>query len=258
MNIKIKEYQDRLGNITQTSGKLEKALEDYKLNNGLLTQDNEKLTKKLQEREAKCFHLESKVEDCVTRLKERQSQIESLEKQLNQIQSNLEHFRETVATQRQEEKAMHEREVGQLASDIRYLTQQEAKTEQFVSELKQKLENLHQDLRSKDIELNNIIIEHQELQKELIVKTSDLKHVQQSYDILKTEDQNKAYKLLESEKNINNLKIELATLQNKVDILESQSRKNEDAINNLHNAKLFLIQENSELKATLKSFTEAK
>ncbi|MDB6096639.1 MAG: hypothetical protein JWM09_917 [Francisellaceae bacterium] len=196
----------------------------------------------------------TQLESLNVRLSDLQSRLKETKTQAKHAQENLEHFRAAVGKQRAEEKITHEREVNQLIQEIGYLKQQEAKAEHFITELKSKLDFVHKAQEITNSQLESLKQENKVQQLSLVETASELKNLQIIHQELQENYKNSVQELKEKDAKINHLSIDLASSKEKLNIQEAQIQKCENINNTLQNDKLFLTQENIELKLQLKNF----
>lgn len=190
-----------------------------------------------------------KLQDCEIRLNDRVDQIHSLEKQLNNAQSNLEHYRESIQAQREDEKRSNERELSLLNQEITGLRNQLSSINQMNSELTQKLDKITSEKHILEKDWYEQRSKTMELQEQLRIKELLYNEIQNIYK--KSEEIcNQKSQALDA------VKADNIILREKLSLTEHLLEKRETALQNLQNERLFLTQENTALKAEVKSIVK--
>ena len=260
----IQNTQSELAEMRQTmdesntrNASLEKKIHHLtiKLGEALETRSQYKL--ELEKELRNVLSLTTKTEEQEHRLQDKEQQAMVLEKQLANAQSNLEHYRESQSAQRKEESRVHEREIVLLQQQIQELKGQNIAIGQLNIDLKvqyQTIDKAKLQLEKEWYEQKGKTMELQESIRALESKNSDLKSELDdlSVDYRKLED-----KLSAEIEKAYDFEKEALILQERLAISERTLTRAEDRVEKLTQEKLFLAQENWNLKADLKQFGQA-
>ena len=234
---------------------LEKELQDLKIKLQEALEMGSQYKMELEKESRTVLSLTTKTEEQEHRVKDKEQQELVLEKQLTNAQSNLEHYRESVRAQREEGKRSHEREVRLLQQQTQELQQQVHATAQLNTELKlrnQTLDKAKQQLEKEWYEQKGKTMELQESVKALEAINSrfqkDFNDLNDDYKKIQERLEARTEKSFEFEK-------EIIVLQERQMLSEKTLNRAEDMVQKLIQEKLFLVQENANLKAECKILT---
>ena len=229
---------------------------NHQLNDDIakLNQQHCSLEANYQVVQQKLIEQQSENQSQTARLNDKAEEIQRISKQIQHAQDNLEHYRETIRQQREEERQAYEAKINRLEN-------KNDENTKVVSELKclletQKKEN--EQLKMQAETLQNKLEQAQRDQShknELIQKSQIvLDALKKSYHQLETCANEKEKISTELTQANLELKINIATLDEKIKNDHQSLIKAEDKINQLHNEKLFIAKEKSELEYQVKQF----
>lgn len=235
---------------------LEKELNALKKAYESLRQENKRLERQIQEQKTQELLINGKLEECLRQLQDKQTLLQNLEQQLSIVQSNLEHYRESVVQQRTEEKLAHERELSQLHQELLYFKKVHNKQAEINRDFGSRIELLEKERRTLEVAIEKSQADL-ELQKnkthnqEKINKGLENKITQLQADYESTLRHLKESKNLEQQHTF-----EIKVFLEKLKMMEAAKNKAEVKVNELQNERLFILQEKTELKSQLKQFNE--
>jgi chromosome segregation ATPase len=181
---------------------------ELKANLAALQQDNANLKSKLLTEEA--------------RVKEKQSRIDELHRLHQQVQMNLEHYRESVRVQRLADTERHIKEIQAISDELKATKNTLTTTMQDKLLLQQQVDKQKMDfadLRKKadNIQLQNQTLQHENSTLDKQCETSHLtvKHLQQQNVTLQRQIEQQARELIDEKAKGEELKLELGRLRKK-------------------------------------------
>ena len=214
----------------------------------VITETKNQLTHYMQEHEK----LNEKYQTSIKQLEDSKADNARLHKLAAHIQTNLEHYQNSMQELRTEQNLTIEKQQAIFQQQIRDLQQEivlcRSQHQESDNQLKHKTQELqqsqekHQSLKSTHEKLAQ---ENKENMQELIISKERHK---QSQDILSVQEEklkNDAVKIMELEKQV-------ALLTEKTNNLQIDLKKSEEKIETLRHEKMFLVQEKSELQGYLK------
>lgn len=143
------------------------------------TQLNTELQQQLQAQAVRQAQYEEKVSAMQVQLHERQQQISSLEEKHRHARDALEHFRESVKTQRDQEIQRHEHQIQQLQAELRVSQQTISMKQQECTDLKEQTLQLSAELHQarhfvKTVEQQLVALQHNHQQTEQQLYRKDM------------------------------------------------------------------------------------
>ena len=169
----------------------------------------------------------------------------------NNIQSNLEHYQNSMQQLRIEQQLANEKQQAQFQQQIQLLQQEltyaRKQAQNFESQTQQ-LKVQYDDAQAIQIELKQ---KNQQQDHELILLTEEKQTFAQRIQFYETT-------LFEKNVSVNNLEKQVAVLTEKSKALEKDLQAAEDKVEALRQEKLFLTQEKAELQGALKHLGQQK
>lgn len=189
------------------------------------------------------------------RLEDRLKEIERLSKQITHAQDNLEHYRETFRQQRLEELQTYESKISKLERErdeqIKILSKLNCQLSEKNKEVEQ-LSTTHEMLKNN----YDVMLERKLTQDKLMQKIQcNYDALEQSFQALEKNYTNTIQMMEKSNQMNTDLKIQMATLEEKLRNHQQNLMKAEDKVNQLQTDKLFLAQEKSELSKQVQMLT---
>lgn len=152
------------------------------------TQHNAELQQQLQAQAIRQAQYEEKVSALQVQLHERQQQISSLEEKHRHARDALEHFRESVKTQRDQEIQRHEHQIQQLQAELRVsqhtisVKQQECTSlKEQTLQLSAELQHARQSVKTVEQQLVALQHNHQQAEQQLYRKDIELAGLQKEF-----------------------------------------------------------------------------
>lgn len=253
----IDEIQKKLDQTVAGNAALAKEIQGLDLKIHEFTALSSQLKSELDNEQKQNLSLSSKNQELEIRLQDKIEQIQVLEKQLNNVQSNLEHYRESTNAQREKDKQTWERETSILNQEIKRLTQQHQFIEKANHDLSNKLEIASAEKQQLQTEWHENKGKIMELQEQLKTKDSITKDLENRYCELTKEHQKIMVQLSQLQAEHYQLEKEDLILRERLQSADNLIRRSEDTISNLQNERLFLVQEVSSLKSELKKLEKA-
>ena len=135
------------------NSELEKELNMLRKEYESLQQENKRLGRQIQEQKNQELLINAKLEECLRQLQDKQLLLQNLEQQLSIVQSNLEHYRESVAQQRSEEKLAQERELLQRHQELLYIKKEHSREAEINRDLSSRTELLEKERKMLEVTL---------------------------------------------------------------------------------------------------------
>ena len=188
----------------------------------------------------------------VVRLEDKSKEIERISKQIQHAQANLEHYRETMRLQRDEERQIYESKISKLES-------KNDENTKIISALNFQLATCHKEIEQLNHQYNQYKIDYAKLESEKSKQTEFMQQLQLDFITLQKSNQeleasyHQKIKIIDdfTQKDLE-LKIHQAKLDEKVNHYQKALSQAEDKINQLHNERLFIAKEKSDLEYQVK------
>jgi len=218
----------------------------------------DKLTTKLDSTEQALSQQITENNSLSQRLLDKKDEIKRIENQTQHAQKNLEHYRESIRQQREEEKLAHDTALMNAEHQLR--TQQG-----LYADCKAENKQLHQNRLDLENKLEAIQVELAKAQKqsqatELELKKQALNYnqLQKDYDTIVKSNGQINEELDASKENMAKINVQLVKEQERINSLQDSILKAEDTIVVLRDKNMFLIQEKTELATMLKKVETVK
>lgn len=181
----------------------------------------------------------------VQQLDENKKENTRLHQLANNIQSNLEHYQNSMQQLRTEQQLVNEKQQAQYQQQIQLLQQELQHARQQVQNFEgqaQQFKAQHNDLFAAQTELKQ---QNQQQTRDVALLTEQKQTAEQKIQVYKKELSEKSTSIIDTEK-------QLALFMEKSKTLEKTLQEAEDKIEALRQEKLFLTQEKAELHGALK------
>jgi chromosome segregation ATPase len=241
-------------NQTQIKHKLHQAEETNAAEQRTITDTKNQLTHYMQEHEK----LNEKYQTSVKQLESSKAENDRLHKLAAHIQTNLEHYQNSMQELRTEQnlstekqQAIFQQQITNLQQEVALYRSQRQESDNQLSHKTQELKQWQEKYHSLQSTQEKLTQENKENLQELIISKERYK---QSQDTLKTQEEklkNDTVKIMELEKQI-------ALFTEKTNNIESDLKKSEEKIETLRHEKMFIIQEKAELQGYLKKIENLK
>jgi chromosome segregation ATPase len=232
----------------QLKSKLHFAEETSAAEQRIITETKNQLTHYMQEHEK----LNEKHKTSIKQFEDSKADNARLHKLASHIQTNLEHYQNSMQELRTEQnltiekqQAIFQQQITDLQQEIVLCRSQRQESDKQLSHKTQELQQLHEKYHSLQSAHEKLAQENKETAQELIISKERYKQSQNTLNIQEEKLKNDAMKMLELEKQI-------VLLTEKTNNLEKDLKKSEEKIENLRHEKMFLVQEKSELQGYLK------
>lgn len=249
----IETIQSKLDEKSHHNATLEKELQTLNIKLHDIETQNSNLSSDLEKEHKHNLVLSTKIETYEQLLHDKTQQIHLLEKQFNNLQTNLEHYRESTNAQREKDKRAFERESDLLNREINEQKQRIQQIQTINHDLTNKLEASlleKEQLQTEWHENKGKIMSLQEQLKtnEIMIKNLNSKNLILSEKITKLKNK------LDIKINIiNQANMEIVILEEKIKASYDLLKRSEDFVATLQNERLFLTQENTEFKMRIQN-----
>ncbi|MBA3723152.1 MAG: DNA-binding protein [Parachlamydiaceae bacterium] len=232
----------------QLKSKLHQVEETSAAEQLIITDTKNQLTHYIQENEK----LNEKYQTSVKQLEASKADNDRLHKLAAHIQTNLEHYQNSMQELRTEQnlsiekqQAIFQQQITDLQQEIALCRSQRQESDKQLNHKTQELQQLHEKYHSLQSAHEKLAQENKETAQEFIISKERYKQSQDTLNIQEEKLKSDAMKMLELEKQI-------VLLTEKTNNLEKNLKKSEEKIENLRHEKMFLVQEKSELQGYLK------
>lgn len=253
----VTSIQEKLNQSNAQNAVLEKEIQSLSTKIFDLTSMNNKLEEELDNEQKINLTLSAKNQELETRIEDKILQMQLLEKQLDHVQANLEHYRESMNIQRETDKYTWEREAAQFNQGIKELKHQVLESNKSNQLLNQKLETMQIEKTLIEKDWYEQRGKTMELQEQLKIKDYIAKDLEDKYNERTIDYQSLGKQFKQNQISFSQLEKENLILQERLKITENLVRRAEDTIANLHNERLFLTQEITSLKNKVKKLEDS-
>ena len=219
--------KDDLEKLQHENNQLQQQHHSLQNENKSLTHENETLQQVIASNKLEITTLQTKVDNFSNQLNEKQSRVEELHQLNQQIQQNLEHYRESSREQRAHDQhtfeqrqhqlqltiQQHQQEIASLAEENKTLNQQNISNQQIVNDLRE-VGAAYKKAQSRMVELEKIVTKHQEAET----------HWKSRYDSENAKANKQQSELLELQQAQASLKQKLSDNEATIGELKSQNR----------------------------------
>lgn len=186
------------------------------------------------------------------RLIDKTSEIERLIQQVKHAQHNLEHYRDTIRQQREEEKQRYEAQISKLEQQTYQQQTHNNQLQQTVAAQQKQIEIIENQYKVHEENSQQLFQKYHDQTLLIQQQTTSLNQLQKEYHQLLINHGTMAEESeLAKDKN-HDLTINLGKTHERIEMLTLSLKKAEDKINVLNNKNLFLSQEKTELQLHLK------
>jgi len=189
------------------------------------------------------------------RIDDKKDEFKRLENQIDQAQNNLEHYREAIRQQREEEKLAHEEALTKLQQQFKIMQNDIAESRAENKWLQQAKAELEEKLGAAHNHINEVKENQQEALLEIKKQKLDYGQLQTEYDKIMVSNKDLNVSVLELKERNDELSLQLMQSDNETHHVKKQLQETKELFNNLLNKNDQLVLENSQLKA---KFAEKK
>ena len=221
-----------------------------------LAQDKSTLNHLLNDAKIELASLTEKLNSSERQAHEKQERVAELQRQHQQVQTNLEHYREASLAQRQEDQQRYEQQINQLNYTIQSLNTESAVLKKESIDLQQKLGVMAFENDSLKVQFAKIEEQYQTQARELSSTQTILVRKAQAIEYISKELLEVQQKYEAKSKILVDAQTKEAVSSQQVLQLQKDLKEVRDQNQVLAHEKLVLAQEKAQLYGQLKSFTK--
>lgn len=244
--------------LQQESGHWQQQYQQIKKEKDVLFHDKQAIDQSLSDAKVEIASWTEKYAGLECQIQEKQAHITELQKQNQQIQANLEHYRESVLEQRLAEQNRYEQQQRQFELTIQQLNQEISVIKKESMDFKQQSQQACIEKEGLQKQLDKLIERYEEAEERLAKALNALakkeeaqKHKEEQYNAL-------SIKLDGLSKECSELKIQAAVVQQQADATKIELEEVRKQNKLLANEKWELGQEKAKLYGQLKQFESMK
>lgn len=248
----IATIKQELLQLQQTNNLLQQQQHQLKQERDSLTQDKSALNHFLNDTKIELASLTEKLNSSERQAHEKQERIAELQRQHQQVQANLEHYREASLAQRQEDQRRYEQQINQLNFTIQSLNIENAALKKESAELQQKLGVVSFENDSLKEQFTKLESQHRGQAKELHDALNEVARKSQEAETLQKQFLDVQQKYEAQSKVLIDTQTREAVSSQQVLQLKNELKEMRDQVQVLSHEKLVLAQEKAQLYGQIK------
>ena len=252
----VRDLQSELESLQQKHNKISQINRQLEQDKAQLTDDKAALKRYIEGQKDTLSQQQQEIHLLNERLCDKKADIENLHEQLKNAQTNLEHYREMIRQEREQERLNFESKLTQLERSLRTTEAEFANSKATAAKLQENCDTLTSQLHNQVQLFKEFEVKYHQLDLAYGLQIEKHEQLQTQHTQLQLEIKNITDKAETENNKLQALLLDVAQKQERLNGLERALDKAESRITALSDKNLFLTQENTELSIQIRQLTQ--